>query len=500
VLVVILAIGCVALWFPVRKRWRWLHFLPVYMVAATLLQLAVERYRWQMVPAYLLGIILTAVSIRNVRFARHPEKMADLEDRKWRRRGGAILAIPLLLIAATVPVLFPQFELPKPTGPYAVGLADYYLIDQTRPETFTEDPDDHREIAIRVWYPAVRPEQGEPVYYGERAHEKSRILTRHTPMPPFIFDSYELIAAHAYRNAAMPPGTEQFPVLIYNHAYWASYFQHTSLMEELASHGYVVASIAHAYETSYLIDSQGELRGFDPYNAEFRLRGEEREKALPLQRDMVATDELDELGRILRDITAVRPKGVESMGIWGDDISFVIDELTAMNAPTGPFAGRLDLDRVGVFGHSMGGGASAQACLQDDRCIAGINIDGLQVGDVLDHPLEKPFMYIHHDNPHASSKTPNRYFFEQAKADAYLLVISGTRHLDFSDMTLYGKYSIPRLTGMLGTLDGERSFRIQADYIMAFFNHYLKNQPTQLLNGPVDAYTEVEIRISKPTN
>jgi hypothetical protein len=62
---------------------------------------------------------------------------------------------------------------------------------------------------------------------------------------------------------------------------------------------------------------------------------------------------------------------------WSRDVSFVIDQLTALNRGNGPFAGRLDLERgVGVFGHSRGGQAAGAVRLLDERVRAGINLDG----------------------------------------------------------------------------------------------------------------------------
>jgi len=62
---------------------------------------------------------------------------------------------------------------------------------------------------------------------------------------------------------------------------------------------------------------------------------------------------------------------------WSRDVSFVIDQLTALNNGSGPFASRLDLQRgVGVFGHSLGGIAAGTARLLDTRVRAAINLDG----------------------------------------------------------------------------------------------------------------------------
>jgi len=106
---------------------------------------------------------------------------------------------------------------------------------------------------------------------------------------------------------------------------------------------------------------------------------------------------------------------IESVSIWADDISFTIDELEKMNSDNGLFAGRLDIGHVGVIGHSMGGTASGQVCLSDERCKAGINMDGIQLGDMFDKNLRRPFMFMHHDNTGERNKMLNRIFFERSE-------------------------------------------------------------------------------------
>ena len=44
-------------------------------------------------------------------------------------------------------------SLPNPTGPYQFGTTYFAVVDATRPEVFTEDPNDHRALLVRAWYP-----------------------------------------------------------------------------------------------------------------------------------------------------------------------------------------------------------------------------------------------------------------------------------------------------------------------------------------------------------
>jgi len=385
-------------------------------------------------------------------------------------------------------------RLPRPFGPHAIGTKNFYFVDSTRPESFTPDPDDHREVAFRVWYPALLPKESRPVSLIENPQELGRIYASYSPLPPTALDALSSVETYSYRDADILRSTEPFPILLFSHAYWAGMTQSTVLMEELASYGYIVVSIGHAYETSHFPREDGSIKAFDPRNEEFRLRGLERKNTLDIQRRISETEDRQELETLLRELSKLRPKTIESLHIWADDISFVIDKLEEMNRGSGFFGGKLDTARIGVLGHSFGGAASAQVCLTDKRCKAGINIDGLQLGDLIYKNLTRPFMFVHHDNVEVKNRTPNQFFFDRVENTAYLLLIKGTRHLNFSDISIPGYASILGLPPeALGRINGRRCLDIQNRYVLAFFDKHLKEMDSGLLNSPTPEYPEVEI-------
>ena len=390
----------------------------------------------------------------------------------------------------------PSLNLPKPTGPFDVGTINYYFVDKGRPETFTPESDDFREVAIRIWYPAEAPLKGTPVPYIENAEERKDNLPENSPLPPSFFDKIAGVKSNSYKCAKMAGEKTQYPILLFSHAYWAGMNQITVLMEELASHGYIAVSVGHAYETSHFIKTDGSIKTFDPHNKELLLRAEERKYAQPIQQKITQTIDTEELEALFRTLIIQRPKTIESLHIWVDDISFIINKLERMNRENGFFCGRLDTNRIGVLGHSFGGMAAGQACLADARCKAGINLDGLQLGDLIDNNLTRPFMFLHHDNIEVINKTPNRIFFERAENTAYMILIKGTRHLNFSDLSLPGFSDILNMPeGSLGNIDGMRCLKIQNDYILTFFDKHLKGEYSGLLDGPSEDYLEVDIMV-----
>jgi len=499
-LICTMALSVVFLFVPAKRRFGWMPLLPFLLIGLVILHLLFEGYRWQLVPAYFLSVLLVLFTFANIQRSIRSSDQFTRVNRKWLWIPSIVVGCLLQLIATALPILFPHLWLPKPSGPYSVGTRNLYFIDSDRPESFTPDPNDHREVCARVWYPAEKPIGGKPVSYAENAKERGRILTRHIPIPSFIFNHLSLVETHSYRDAKVLKGNQLFPIVIFSHAYWGGILQNTVLMEELASHGYIAISIGHAHETPYFVESDGSMRAFDPFNEEYQLRSAERKAAKHIEHKIVQTQNRQELDMLFRAICAQRPKSIESVRIWATDISFTIDELEKMDSDNGMFAGRLDTDRIGVLGHSMGGTASGQVCLTDQRCKAGINMDGMQLGDMIERNLSCPFMFMHHDNTGARNKMLNRIFFEQSEGPAYLVLIRGTRHMNFSDFSLYGHASLARLTDVAGKIGGKRCIRILNDYVLAFFNKHLKGQDSDLLDGSSPEYPEVEIDIRKMKN
>ena len=182
-MICIMALFIVLLFVPAKRRYRRVHLLPFLSIAMATLHLLIEGYRWQMVPAYFLSVLLASFTFTNVKRSIRSSKQATLIDRKWLRILGALASCLLLLMAMALPTLFPHLWLPEPSGSYSVGTRNLYFVDTDRQETSTSDPNDHREVCARIWYPAEIPTGRKPVSYAENAKKRGRILTRHTPFP-----------------------------------------------------------------------------------------------------------------------------------------------------------------------------------------------------------------------------------------------------------------------------------------------------------------------------
>lgn len=438
---------------PPIKRSRWIDFTPSLAVLLVLIHLVLEKFRLQMLPAYVLALLLFLLSIpKIIQAGQQPDKRPP---RRFLGIIGFLFKLLIFVFVAALPILLPVFRLPGPTGPHPVGTTSLYLVDDTRPETFTTDPGDHRELMVRVWYPA-RVEPGASL---------APLMER----MPIQFSHLSLVQTHAYQDAQVLDAQVSYPVLIFSHGHIGFAEQNLTQMEELASHGYIVCSIAHTYYTIATAFPDGRVVLADPILANAFLEGNS-----PGQ-NVYARD----------------------LRIWTDDTRFLINELERIQAGEREsiLVGKLDMARLGIFGQSFGGVAAVQVCYVDGRCMAGVSLDaglpGAYAGQAMASPLNMPFMFIFNEGL-AYNMRPA---LDSVENTAYGIIVHGSMHFDFTDIGLYSP--VLKFTKVFGPIDKHRMVKIINDYTLAFFDTYLKDGMAPLLDGPSLDYPEVTIEIRK---
>jgi predicted dienelactone hydrolase len=430
-ILVVLFLSLLGHWSPPIKGSRLIDLFPSLAALVTVIHLALERYRWQMVPAYGLTLVLLILGLSRIIRTDRPADTA--RPRRVLAVAGFLLRLFVFVLVAALPVLLPVFRLPEPTGPFPVGTTKLHLVDRTRRETFTADPNDHRELVVQVWYPAeVAPGTGRATYM-EGA-------------PP-LFSHLSLVRTHSFLDAPVSDAQPSYPVLIFSHGYIGFIDQNLTQMEELASHGYVVCSIAHPHNAIVTVFPDGRLVPVDETLVNQYMAGE-----------FSAQDQAAHLR------------------IWTDDTLFLIDELESIQAgePGSTFAGRLDVARLGLLGNSFGGTTTVEVCALDDRCQAGVNLDG---GGRAGSTLRQPFMFI----VRADRASYMRRALNAAEDAVYGITIRGATHLNFTDLSLYSP--VFRFTRHFGPIDGRRMVRILNEYTVAFFDGHLKGESSPLLDG-----------------
>lgn len=444
-------------WGLFAARPRWLHALPVIATGVLPVHVLVEGARWQMIPAYGITAVLLIVALVALRRFDSAEP-----PRRGRRVGGAAVGLLLLAVAAAIPVVVPVPDLPGATGPYAVGTRIFHMTDTDRPEIFTDDADDVREVMVQIWYPAANAE-GEPAEYLPALAVAGPVIAEQFGLQPFLFNHVNLVDLDIQRDVPAAGGAP-FPILFFSHGLGGIRMQNTTMVRNLASHGYVVVAVDHTYANALTVFPDGRIILYDPC-------------------------------RVFADCRSDPVEGNRLVGVWAADITFMLDMLTDWNAEAGHWLnGRLDLNRVGVFGHSTGGGTAVEFCLQDARCDAGVGLDAWVLpasDDLLAAGLQQPFMFI--STPEwlgSNNRAGGKEIVANANGDVYDLTLANTGHYDFSDLVLLSPLT-PQL-GLSGTINSVTGLTIQNEYVLEFFNRYLRGEDGTLLTQP-SPYPELTV-------
>ncbi|MEJ5223945.1 MAG: hypothetical protein WHV44_05765, partial [Anaerolineales bacterium] len=328
-----------------RRRPQAVGILPAFALVVTGSHANVEGLRWQMYPLYALSVIFFFASLPAFMKARlNPDAPARPQGAAL---AGTLAALLVLAAATALPALLPVPQVAAPRGPYPVGTVTYVLTDDTRRELYS-GKDEPRKFMMQVWYPAKPALGAKRAPWMPNADKVAPAIATYIRLPGFFLDHLVYAKSDAYADAPLDPSGGPYPVLIFSHGWNGFRAQSTFLMQDLASHGYIVVGMEHPYGSVLTVFPDGQVAANNP-------------TALP---DGTPDDEYEAAARLLVDQ-------------WSRDMAYALDTLTQRNAndPDGRFTGMLDLARVGALGHSTGGGASIQFCGSDPRCKAVFPLD-----------------------------------------------------------------------------------------------------------------------------
>jgi dienelactone hydrolase len=269
------------------------------------------------------------------------------------------------------------------------------------------------------------------------------------------------VLARVRTNAQVraPVARGRHPVVLFSPGYSTPRALYASLLEDLASRGYVVVAIDHTHETPVL-----EFPG----------------------------------GRIERGVLEPNLDGVRrALPIRVADAGFVLDRLGELERGAAPsrFAGRLDLAHVALVGHSLGGATAAEVLAVDPRVDAGVDLDGSFLRQAEQTGVAKPFLLVL--GRRGTSGDPSiAPFLRRLDGSHLALVFRGAEHFAFSDALplspgLFAAAPVLRRLLPVGTLDPRRGSREQRAVIAAFLDEQLRGLPQRLLDGPSPALPDV---------
>jgi len=360
-----------------------------------------------------------------------------------------ILYIILSFMLQNCAVMIPFKDLPRPDGKFLVGTDVFVLKDVNREEIFTEATNDSRKIVVQVWYPSS--EEGDSIYpYLDYPDIRIPYIAKRLGVKERLIEHINKVEANAYYKSK--PIQQEFPVIIFSHGLGGNRTQNTANIESLASNGYVVFAIEHTYDANITIFNDSTYIEFDSY----------------LSEDV----SIEEFYKIR----------IPQIKTRADDISFMIDQI-AQFKEQGFYIGEIcDIDNIGIFGHSFGGGTTIVSSFLDSRIDACLNLDGWLepiTKNIINSGINIPFCYIGQEQKQWNGAPYNEEllldFHANNKNDSYIIEIKKSHHFDFADIPY-----LSRATRLMG-LSGKPGKTLTIDLnktITNFFNFYLKGQQT----------------------
>ncbi|MBC7925205.1 MAG: hypothetical protein H7039_06065 [Bryobacteraceae bacterium] len=419
---------------------RFLILTPFALFALVAVQLAIEGFYWQFLPAYVLVLATTLLAVRH--------RTASANASRVARTFGRISLVTIMLAAVAAWIFLPAPQLTKPGGRYSVGTEIYRWIDASRSEEATASPVDKRNVIVQAWYPVSPNARGAHSIYMDGL---SKLPSYVSLIPGFVLRRYDRIDTGGVLGAAISTDRSKWPVVVFSPGYGAPRAFYTSLVTGLASKGFVVLAIDHPYEAAVTELADGRIA----------TTVEKFSNSDP-DRRMFMTEHLD---------------------LRAADVTFVLDQLSRPGVLGRSLYDHLELERIAAIGHSFGGATAAVAMDRDTRIKAAANIDGSLYGSISAKRLRRPFLLLESDHAETGHSDwyllGNQRLLENLGARGYRYEIRRANHFSFTDAPLF--LSLPARFGLEQLIGGGRgptqTHQATSEILAAFLQESLTGVP-----------------------
>lgn len=402
--------------------------------------------------------------------------------RTWVRRTFRILALIVAVIVVVtggyvgyVAIRRAQaITLPAPTGPYPIGRTQFDWTDHSRTDPLAPQQGIPRELSVWLWYPAPQHTGGPVAPYLPDGWAQL-----HIGAPIGLGESsFDAVHDHALAGS-VPVAAGRHSVVVLEPGLGLAAPQYTTLAENLASHGYLVAGVTPTYSANVTVVHGQVVQASATGNPKVFDTAEHTDQA--------------------------QAAGNRLIGVWVADARFAAAQVATLNR-AGLFAGHVDPAHIVYIGHSFGGAASLEACRTDPNCDGAADLDGTQFGPVVHLGLGKPMLLLGSENSCVTGACQPPGSDEQASlATARTLLaastgptgcyqIDGTQHFNFSDYAAYYFAAPLRSVVPVGSIDGDLSLEITDAYLTAFVDHAVTGVPEPLLTDHSSPYAQVRVQ------
>ncbi|KPM44917.1 hypothetical protein AK830_g1636 [Neonectria ditissima] len=367
-------------------------------------------------------------------------------------------------------------SLPDPSGPYPVAMRVQPMTDKSQVDPYSPKGHKHkRQVLTSLFWPidesktcktkqvAYMPPATAEVY-GAQASAMGLSNDTFSALTLGVCDISSLKGCNSRSKI------HRYPLAVFSPGAGNSRLLHGLMARSLASQGYVVITVDHPYDATLVEFPDGTI---------------------------IESADIPEEGAPLVKLTKVR----------ADDLSFVVSQLKSTSSQSSllkGLPGKIDFDRIVVFGHSLGGASAAVAMLSDSRFRGGVNLDGRFVEPALSKGPKNPFLIVGRPDHRAEDATWPK-FWKNLRGPKAELEVAGTLHGSFTDLpAIIGALGLPdeaksQLAALIGTVDGKRLDKVLSKTLSSFFTYAFEGTPKPFLRA-VKTFSELSMVGSKLPN
>jgi pimeloyl-ACP methyl ester carboxylesterase len=374
-----------------------------------------------------------------------------------------IKSVAKCLVLGGLPSTATAVSLPPPTGQFNTTITKAQLIDHSRLDPYAPSPQP-RSLMISIFQPSTCTTSPTPYMDSlTAAFEDSQYGQFGIPAGTFGSLALQACSPNPSKSPPSKPSKSPYPVILFSPGLGNTRLLYSAISQQVSSTGYTVITIDHPYDADIVAFPDG--RTISAAN--------------------ISTD-----AQILQDLQ-VRVR----------DVSFVLDQLSRPSVAKSLFPNQspcgINLQKVGIFGHSLGGATAAQAMLVDPRLAGGINLDGTFFRSVIKKGLKKPFLIFAHEGKNTTTDASWGALWPKLRGWKRELVLEGGAHGSFTDLAdlvdvlgFSGQLS-SEVGELLGTIEGARALEVVSAYVVDFFDFVLKGKKVSLLDGPNKKFPEL---------
>ncbi|KAM9356143.1 platelet-activating factor acetylhydrolase [Pholidichthys leucotaenia] len=372
--------------------------------------------------------------------------------------------------------------IPPGKGPNPVGCTDF-MMDHTVKGTF-----------FRLYYPCQETENAEkPDWIPSREYFNglADFMKINRALGERIFNClFGSFKIPAYQDAPFK-SNEKCPVVIFSHGLGAFRMLYSAICAELASQGFIVASVEHR-------DQSASATYFFHENSE-------SERAKEMKTSTSAHDSLVKEWMYYRALQPgenefpLRNKQVKHRA---DECILALDKLTEINSGTpvqnvlqtqfdwSTMTNSMDLCRIAAMGHSFGGATVIEALCKEKKFKCGVALDTWMVplDEVIFPQVTQPIFFINSEKFQWAGNIARIKKLDSAAVQRKMITIRGTVHQSFPDFTFLTGNWIGKLLKLKGEIDPELAIDLSNKATLAFLQRHLGleknfNQWDRLIDG-----------------